>query len=220
MKAEEAGRMLSLVERRFPGFGSGLVFSELGSPATIERYLLKNGGSVAGPKQSMGQELMKRQHAATCIPGLFACGESTVMGTGTPAVTISGISAADRVLRELGLPEYRNHPAAREFVRIIPKGQAGNRPREACLPAAKCLWCEEPPCALACPAGIDVKGIMRRLEAGNEDGAARRLAEAAGGADACAGCAAKPCLSACARRGVDGEALPIPSLLGWLRSGR
>jgi hypothetical protein len=65
-----------------------------------------------------------------------------------------------------------------------------------------------------------VKGIMRRLEAGNEDGAARRLAEAAGGADACAGCAAKPCLSACARRGVDGEALPIPSLLGWLRSGR
>jgi hypothetical protein len=30
---------------------------------------MKNGGSVAGPKQSMGQELMKRQAAMNFLPG-------------------------------------------------------------------------------------------------------------------------------------------------------
>lgn len=34
------------------------------------------------------------------------CGESTVMGTGSPSVTISGISAANMVLRRLGKEEY------------------------------------------------------------------------------------------------------------------
>lgn len=214
MKEAETERMLALVERRFPGFRSGLIFSELGSPSTMERYLLKNGGAVAGPKQRMGQELMNRQRAATFLPGLYMCGESTVMGTGTPAVTISGISAADAILRAKGLAEYRNRKAAREYVRIIPKGRAGNRAENPTFQAASlCQWCEYPPCREACPADIDIMGIMRRLEAGNEAGAARRL-EA--GALPCLACEGKPCLKVCRRLSFAEKPVPIPELLGAL----
>ena len=218
-KDAEAERMIGLVERRFPAFRDGLVFSELGTPSTIERYLLKNRGAVAGPKQSMGQELMNRQRAATFLPGLYMCGESTVMGTGTPAVTISGISAADLVLRARGLPEYRARPMERHYVRVIPRGQAGNRPeRPETIEAARCRWCEDAPCREACPSRIDVMGIMRRLEAGNRPGAARRLRESSDRPGRCAACEGRPCLKACRRSEMDAP-LAIPTVLAGLEGG-
>ncbi|MBN1921156.1 MAG: FAD-dependent oxidoreductase [Anaerolineae bacterium] len=214
MKDAETERMLALVERYFPGFRTGVHFSELGSPATVERYLLKNWGAVAGPKQCMGQELLHRQPATTFLPGLFACGESTVMGTGTPAVTISGISAADVVLRSRGMPEYRNRPAKKQYVRIIPRGERGNLPRSPVFyPAALCQWCEGAPCARVCPAGIDIRGILRRLEADNIEGARKRLQETSVSPSACAHCEGRPCLVACTRNGFDNAPVPIPNLL-------
>lgn len=216
MKEEETARMLGLVARCFPDFPRGVTFRELGSPSTVERYLLKNGGAVAGPKACMGQELLNRQHAATFVPGLYMCGESTVMGTGTPAVTISGISAADLVLRGRGLPEYRNRPSDRERVHIIPRGKAGNRSRDPRFAdAALCQWCETAPCRAVCPSGIDIMGIMRRLEATNVDGARKKLAETDARFPSCAACEGKPCLAACTR-GSFAEHVPIPSLLAAL----
>lgn len=217
MKEAETERMLGLAEKRFPGFRSRLVFSELGTPSTIERYLLKNSGSVAGPKQCMGQELLKRQGAATFLPGLSMCGESTVMGTGTPAVTISGISAAEIVLRSRGMEGYRNRPVTRQYVRIIPKGSRGNvQERPEYRDAALCQWCEAAPCRAACPSGIDVSGILRRLEAGNRYGAARRLREADPAGKCCSRCASKPCLSVCSRAEFASAPVPIAALLSAL----
>jgi prolycopene isomerase len=168
----------------------------------------------------MGQEFMNRQAAATFLPGLWACGESTVMGTGTPAVTISGISAATALLRSRGLPEYRARPSAGQYVRIIPRGTPGNRPRPAFADSDRCQWCESSPCRAACPAGIDVMGIMRRLEADNLVGARGLLREAAnGGSFPCASCAGRPCLSVCARHEVDGRPVPTPELLAALEAG-
>ena len=142
-KEAEARRMLDILERRMPGFSRGVTRWELGSPSTIERYLGKPGGTVAGPKQAIGQELMRRPHARTRYPGLYLAGESTVMGTGTPAVTVSGISAADVVLRDRGMPEYRWHPGQRNFVTVV-EGPVPRRPAAASAPdtAALCGWCE------------------------------------------------------------------------------
>lgn len=45
------------------------------------------------------------------------CGESTVMGTGSPSVTISGVSAANMVLRRLGKKEYIWRKGMKDFVK-------------------------------------------------------------------------------------------------------
>ena len=57
----------------------------VGTPTTIERYLLKNGGAVGGPKNAIGQEMLKRLHARSEWKNLYVCGDSTVMATGAPA---------------------------------------------------------------------------------------------------------------------------------------
>jgi len=101
-KQAEAERMVGVLEKNFPGFKKGLKHLEISSPATIERYTMKNWGCVAGPKQSIGQHMFNRLHVKSDWDCLFCCGESCTMGTGSPAVTVSGISAANAVLRKYG----------------------------------------------------------------------------------------------------------------------
>jgi len=216
-KEREAARMIGLLDRRFPGFARKVLRWELGTPATIERYLGKPGGSVAGPKQAIGQELMRRPHAKTRWPGLYLCGESTVMGTGTPAVTISGISAADVVLRDRGMPEYRYYPGQKNVV-TVREGPVPRRPAPTSAPATAslCQWCEVPACRVACPSRIDIRGVLRRMEMENFDGAARRLRETGGEPLACPSCPGRPCARACLRTKFAGSPVPIVDNLAWL----
>jgi prolycopene isomerase len=216
-KEREAARMIGLLDRRYPGFARKVLRWELGTPTTIERYLGKPGGSVAGPKQAIGQELMRRPHAKTRWPGLYLAGESTVMGTGTPAVTISGISAADVVLRDRGMPEYRFHPGQKNLV-TVREGPVPRRPSPTAAPgtASLCQWCEVPACRLACPSRIDVRGILRRMEMENFDGAARRLRETGGEPLPCRSCPDRPCERACPRVKYAGSPVPIVDNLAWL----
>jgi prolycopene isomerase len=217
----EAERMIGLLDRRFPGFARKVLRWELGTPSTIERYLGKPNGSVAGPKQAIGQELLRRPHARTRWPGLYLAGESTVMGTGTPAVTISGISAADVVLRDRGLPEYRWHPGQRNVV-TVREGPVPRRPAPTAAPgtASLCQWCEVPSCRGACPARIDLRGILRRMEMENFDGAARRLRETGGEPLPCPSCGGRPCERACVRLKFAGAPVPIVENLAWLARHR
>lgn len=214
-KKEEADRMLALVERRMPGFMAGLRGRVEASPTTIWRYLGKTGGSVAGTKQKMGQHLIFRQGSRGPLPGLYFAGESTVMGTGTPAVTVSGISAANRILRESGLEPFSGRRGLKaQAVRIIPKGERGNIPATAeGIEASRCRWCENPPCSAPCPAGFDIPGVMRRLEANNIAGA-KRATEG----QACAKCVASgggraPCEASCILRAGGEGAVKISTLI-------
>jgi prolycopene isomerase len=220
-KEREARRMIGLLERRFPGFAAGVLRWELGTPSTIERYLGKPGGSVAGPKQAIGQELMRRPHARTRWPGLYLAGESTVMGTGTPAVTISGISAADVVLCDRGMPEYRWHPGQRNVV-TVREGPVPRRPAPTAAPgtASLCQWCEVPVCRTSCPSRIDIRGILRRMEMENHDGAGRALRETGGEPLPCPTCPGRPCERVCIRTVFAGSPVPIVENLMWLSEKR
>ena len=218
-KMEETDRILDTLERHLPGFGKGLRYNTLATPSTIERYTMKPGGSVTGPKHCMGQELMNRPHARTKWENLFMCGESTVMGTGSPSVTISGVSAANMVLRRLGKEEYIWRRGMKDYVKEY---RASELPHLKSLnhisandledkkylklhdDASLCQWCEVAPCLPVCPTEFDIRGILRRIEVGNYKGAQAILSNNSktSGKINCLNCSA-PCLEACKGKNED-----------------
>lgn len=176
-KTKEKERLINVLERRFPNFSQHIRTIEVATPRTIERYTMKNHGAVAGPKQMLGQHMFKRQHIRTEWTNLFCCGESTVLGTGTPTVTTSGISAANAVLSKYKLKEYIFDPNLENMVNIVSKpfkkihlyaDRAGEE-KEVMQYAFHCRYCEHPSCTRKDP--TDIRGIMRRVAVGNFIGA-------------------------------------------------
>jgi prolycopene isomerase len=226
LKQDEAGRMLDQIELHIPGFRKHIRSLIIGTPATIERFLLKNGGAVGGPKNQIGQEMLKRLHARSEWKNLYFCGDSTVMATGAPATTVSGIGAANVILRELHLPEYDSHKFPRQYVNLldIPYKRSEYSPcdeitdRNAQRAAADCQGCLEPECVSGCPAGVDVPGFLRRMEARNYAGAARLIREKNPFGEVCGLlCTANlTCQRDCYRRDFSGEPVRIAELQRWV----
>lgn len=181
-KEKEKLRLYEVLEKRFPGFKKSIRYAEIATPITIEKYTNKNGGSVAGPKQMIGQHMFHRMHTKSEWDTLYCCGESTVMGTGTPTVTVSGLSAANAILKKLGMEEFTYKQNMKNYVNIVEKPfkpedlYAGypENVRNVMLSASKCQYCERPACMEGTT--LDIRGIMRRVTAGNFVGAAK-LAE-------------------------------------------
>jgi prolycopene isomerase len=178
-KETEQERLLGVLEKRFPGFKDGVRYIEIGTPRTIERYLNKNGGAVAGPKQMLGQHMFKRLHTRTGWDNLFCCGESTIMGTGTPSVTTTGLSAANTLLKKLGCAPYKYHDGLKNYVTVLkkpflPEDLYREYPEEIrgiMLKAYRCQYCENPSCSEK--TDLDIRGIMRRVSVGNFYGAGK-----------------------------------------------
>ncbi len=178
-KERERARLITVLEKRFPGFAKAVRLSEVATPRTIERYTMKNGGAVAGPKQSLGQHMFHRLHTQTEWDTLYCCGESTVMGTGTPTVTTSGIAAANAILKTLNLEPFVYRKSMKNYVRIVGHPYTRDHlysdwPEEeknAALAANRCQLCERPGCMVAF--ALDIRGIMRRVAVGNVAGAKR-----------------------------------------------
>jgi prolycopene isomerase len=178
-KEKEKVRLIAVLEKRFPGFTEGMRYAEVATPTTIERYTLKNGGAVAGPKQMLGQHMLHRLHTRTEWDNLFCCGESTVMGTGTPTVTTSGISAANAVLKKLKLEPFKYQPDMKNYVRVMAKPFRADslyqgypeETRAIMREASRCQYCESPQCSTN--KAWDIRGIMRRVAVGNFAGAAK-----------------------------------------------
>ena len=171
-KAAEKQRLLSVLARRFPGIERHVRFAEVATPRTIERYCLKNGGAVAGPKQMLGQHMFKRMHTRTEWRNLYCCGESTVMGTGTPTVTTSGLSAANAVLKKRGLIPFVYQANRKNYVRILPPHpqredvypQLDSKLRALMDMAGACQFCEKP--RFVDRKVLDVPAILRRVAVG------------------------------------------------------
>ncbi len=180
-KKEEIQRLLAVVARRFPAVTDHVRYTELATPKTIERYTLKNGGAVAGPKQLLGNHMFKRLHVRTEYPSLFCCGESTVLGTGTPTVTTSGVAAANAVLSQRGLERFVHASAMKQYVHLLTPPYTADqlyasddeRTRSVKLKARRCQICEHPTCCQT--SSLDVPSLMRRVMVGNLVGAKRLL---------------------------------------------
>ncbi len=180
-KTAEKQRLLAVLARRFPGIERHIRYAEIATPRTIARYCLKNGGAVAGPKQMLGQHMFKRLHTRTEWQHLYCCGESTVMGTGTPTVTTSGLSAANAVLKSRGLPPFVYQPNQKNFVRILPPHPKQDEVYPQISPALRtlmgmagaCQFCEKPRCIDS--SLLDVPAILRRVAVGNVIGAQKAM---------------------------------------------
>ena len=211
MKEVEKNRVLDVLEKRFPGFKENLCYVEISTPTTLNRYVLKEKGSVAGPKQKLGQHMMKRLKSKSEVDSLFNCGESTVMGTGTPAVTISGISAANLILRELGMEEFEYKENMKNYVNIVKKPfeynqiKIGKNEEEDKLAklALKCQFCEKPSCEKSCKYNMPIRDINSRVAVGNFYGAKNLLKDY--DINPCLNCESKECENHCVRKGFAKE---------------
>lgn len=205
----EKDRMLQSLEKRFPGFINSLSYVELSTPTTLEKLVMKEKGAVAGPKQQLGQHMMKRLKTRGDVEGLYNCGESTVMGTGTPAVTVSGISAANLILREHNMKEYESKDIKKDYVRIVEKPYRGenlklsNDEIEDYIGklSMNCQYCMNPSCQKACSKSVPIRDINRRLSVGNFYGARKLLKEYK--ENPCINCEAISCEKSCIRRKFD-----------------
>jgi len=226
LKKREADRMVDQIEQHYPGFREHINLLIVGTPTTIERYLLKNWGAVGGPKNAIGQEMLRRLHARSEWENLYFCGDSTVMAIGAPATVVSGIGAACVVLRDLHKKDYDRRRFPEQYIRFVDlpyrrpafQGTEEISSRNAYLAAAQCQGCEIPRCVSDCPAGTDIPGFLRRMEAQNYAGAARVLREHNPFAEICGYlCAANPsCQRRCHRRTFAGAAVRIAELERWV----
>lgn len=226
LKKREAEHMLDQIEMHIPNFRQHIRQLIIGSPTTIERFLLKNGGAVGGPKNQIGQEMLNRLHARSEWKNLYFCGDSTVMATGAPATVVSGIGAANVILRDLHLPDYDAREFPKQFVHFV--DQPYRRPdynptdeitdKNAWIAASHCQGCLEPECVAGCPAGIDIPGFLRRMEAKNYPGAARLIREKNPFGEVCGVlCAADHlCQRNCYRRDFADKPVRIAELQRWV----
>jgi prolycopene isomerase len=222
-KEKEKERLIRVLGKRFPGFADGVRYVEVATPRTIERYTLKNGGAVAGPKQMLGQHMLNRLHTRSEWDNLFCCGESTVMGTGTPTVTTSGISAANAVLKKLRLEPFKYRPDMKNYVRIVAKPfRAENLyegyPEEICTimhEASRCQYCETPQCSAN--TDWDIRGIMRRVAVGNFVGA-EKIAKKLLTTDRLSGTSLAECEKRCVLNKDVGSPVGIQTVINYINN--
>jgi len=101
------------------------------------------------------------------------------MGTGTPTVTTSGLSAANAILKKLKLQPFTYRSEMKNYVSIVAKPfkpanlyqEYPEETRQIMLEAYRCQYCENPQCSA--DTDYDIRGIMRRVSVGNFTGAAK-----------------------------------------------
>jgi dihydropyrimidine dehydrogenase (NAD+) subunit PreT len=76
-------------------------------------------------------------------------------------------------LRETA-PKLSSEHYEKNFADILP----AMSPRQAAVEAARCLYCFDAPCTVACPTHIDVPSFIQKISTGNLRGSARVILEA------------------------------------------
>jgi all-trans-retinol 13,14-reductase len=96
-KAEYAGRLIRIAERTLPRLAEQIVFQEVGTPLTQQRYTLSTGGTSYGIASTPMQFLRRRPDTKSEIRGLYLCGASCRFGHGIAGAMLSGLLAASYI---------------------------------------------------------------------------------------------------------------------------
>lgn len=94
MKESIADILTSRIDEIFPGFAESVVYREVSTPLTQERYTRTTEGSAYGIEINLMQSGPLRPTVRTEIKGLYLTGSSTSWGPGTEAALLSGRWAA------------------------------------------------------------------------------------------------------------------------------
>ena len=184
-KEKKAAAIIEYLEHNyFPGLRQHIIVQETATPETIQRYTLKNHGSIGGPQVNMKQSYMSRLAARSDWEGLYCVGDSTSQGIGVVSVTVSAISAVNAILADKGesqytaLTKYPNSyvhfsPATNsspKFEHNLPLANDSSTPHSNS--SGHCL---SPRCHRAYPDNTHLGQISRLVESGNLIGAAKSM---------------------------------------------
>ncbi len=183
LKEKETNRILNDLEQYLPKLRDNIISIQVGTPSTIERFTLRDFGSIGGPKQAIGQHLTNRPPAKSEFKNLFFVGDSTTMGEGVLSTTLSGVGGANWVLKGESKKIYKSQKFDKDYINFvegIPRAPLPGIDEEldeekARRVAGECQWCLDAKCNNNCPAGVDVSNFIRRMESNNFIGAARSI---------------------------------------------
>lgn len=110
-KARQTESMLDELEAAFPGFRAHVSYVELATPATLHRYGRNQRGAIYGWANIPSQAASKRLGRETPVEGLYLSGHWTEEGPGSFRAILSGVRAAELILRKAGradaMPDFR-----------------------------------------------------------------------------------------------------------------
>ncbi|MEM1366662.1 MAG: carotenoid isomerase [Cyanobacteria bacterium P01_H01_bin.15] len=102
-KEAAAAKLVSRLEKIFPGLEAALDYQEVGTPRTHRRFLARAAGTYGPiPRQTL-PGLLTMPFNRTAVPCLYCVGDSTFPGQGLNAVAFSGFACGHRVATDLGL---------------------------------------------------------------------------------------------------------------------
>ncbi|MFX1296074.1 MAG: phytoene desaturase family protein, partial [Promethearchaeota archaeon] len=119
LKEKETNRILNDLEKYLPHLRENIIDIQVGTPATIERFTLREFGSIGGPKQAIGQHMLNRPRAKSEFKNLFFVGDSTTMGEGVVSTTLSAVGGTNMVLKSEGKKIYTNQKFTKNYVNFV-----------------------------------------------------------------------------------------------------
>ena len=99
LKEARAAKLWEAVEAVLPDVRDRVEIEMVGSPLTHARFLRRHEGTYGPPVFIADGETIP--FAATPVPGLLHCGDSTFPGIGVPAAAGSGMNAANTLVSPL-----------------------------------------------------------------------------------------------------------------------
>jgi all-trans-retinol 13,14-reductase len=115
--------LLQRVEQAHPGARAKVRWSELGTPASQERFTHTSNGAAFGIEPRFSQVGPFRPGTQTVIKGLFLAGASTTWGPGTAGAMLSGLYAASAITGRDLTQEIRSGRVIADRSRLAPWAQ-------------------------------------------------------------------------------------------------